>query len=675
MSQSPLQTTGSAQPRRPRSRHHRRSPLRRFRYWLARANRPTLLIGVLAVIAIVVIVALILVTTAQNRIQSSWATLGHIVKSLNSTPGTELTLTDLERLRLAVKDFQGALGTARQQTAVLRPLAALAPDQESTFALLDAANELALAADDILAGLEPVLFFLASGSTDESVTLQISLGERAVDLLRLGRERFESAEAHLAAAQAGLDSLVLETASADTLILAQQATAYLTQIQAINAVLLDAPELLTLALGLDEDQHYLVLAMNNDEIRPSGGYLSTYGWMQVHDGRVVDYAYYPTTPTSPTPPPASMADQVDIPEWWFQFENPIYAAWDGSWYADFPATAAMAAWYYNAGENPHAPVDGVIAIDITGFEYLLEGLGSVTVAEYEEAVTPETFREVVYAIRAGQDYEERALSHKQFLAALYRQIMADWQNIDREHGPELIGAALRALQEKHIMFYFTDERLNHAVRILGWAGAQQAATGHDYLLVADANLGNKSNNSITRQIIYYASLQPDGTVEGDLTLAYDYPASAAGRDPAVNPAHYGRLDYFNLLQVFTPAGSTLLSSDDLWNAPESETTQSHTDFVALTLVEYNTTENFSLSYATPALVEEFGSYRRYRLLVQKQPGSRADPLTVQISLPVGAELVSTSPEAVATYEIAQKVLEFRATLVTDQWIEVVYRVE
>ncbi len=675
MSQTPLPPGDRAGSHRPKSRHHRRSFLRRARHMLTRANRPTLLIATLATIAIIVIVVLILITDAQNRIQSSWATLARIVKSINAVSDTELTLTDFQRLRLAVTDFHGALTTAQRQTAILRPIATLDPGQASTFLLLDSASELSLAADDILAGLEPVLFFLASSSPDESVTLQISSGERIVDLLRLGRQRFESAQQHLATAQDGLGSLVLDTLPADTLIQAQQAATYLNQLSTINEVLLDAPNLLTRALGLDEDQIYLVLAQNNDEIRPSGGYLSTYGWMQVHDGRVVDYAYYPTTPASPTPPPASMADEISIPEWWFQFDDPIYAAWDGSWYADFPATAAMAAWYYNAGGNENAPVDGVIAIDITGFEYLLEGLGSVTVAEYEEEVTPETFRQVVYAIRAGQDDEERLLQHKQFLAALYRQIMADWQTIGRERGPALISAALRALQEKHIMFYFTDDQLNRAVQALGWGGTQQAAAGHDYLMVVDANLGNKSNSSISRQIIYDVDLQPDGTAVGNLTLVYDYSASVAERDPAVNPAHYGRLDYFNLLQVFTPAGSTLLNSDDLWNTPESETTGALTDFVALTLVAYNTTESFSLSYATPPVVEAFGGYRRYRLLVQKQPGTRADPLTVQISLPAGAKLVSTSPEAAATYEIAQKVLEFRASLVTDQWIEVVYRLE
>lgn len=662
------------EPRRSRN-HLRRSFWRQLRRNVTRLNRPILLISVLALIAIVVIAGLIIITDAQNRLHRSWATLARVVATLNSTPGNELTYSDFERLQATVQDFRSDLETTRNQIAVLRPLVGPGSDQAASLKVLDAAFELALASEDVLAGLEPTLFFLASGETDENVVLQISSGERVVDLLNLGNPRFLSGSEHLSQARSTIDDLALDSASPGTLILAQGLHAYHAQLEAIIAVLLDAPDLLTLALGLDEDQSYLVLAQNNDEIRPSGGYISTYGWMVVHNGRVVDYDYSPTTTTSPTPPSNELVAELTIPDWWLQFDAPIYAAWDGSWYADFSSTAEMAAWYYNSGDNPQTPVDGVIAIDITGFEYLLEGLDSVTVEGYDEEVTPENFRDVVYAIRAGTNDEERSLTHKYFLAALYRQIMANWQETDRERGPEMFGAALRALQEKHILFYFADERLNRAVQTLGWAGTQESATAHDYLMIADANLGNKSNHSITRQLLYDVALQLDNTLESKLTLVYDYSALNARNDPAIAPAHYNRIDYFNLLQVFTPAGSTLLSSDDLWNIPDSETTQDHTNFIALTLVAYNTAENFNLAYTTPPVIEQFGSYRRYRLLIQKQPGTHNDPVTVQVRLPDGAQLVDSSPEPAAIYRLEQEVLEFRTTLATDLWIEVIYSVD
>jgi hypothetical protein len=71
------------------------------------------------------------------------------------------------------------------------------------------------------------------------------------------------------------------------------------------------------------------------------------------------------------------ASEFDVPDWWIQFNEPTYAEWDGSWSADFPSSAAMAKWYYDSGGNPLSPVDGVIAMDIIGFEYVLSQLSKV----------------------------------------------------------------------------------------------------------------------------------------------------------------------------------------------------------------------------------------------------------------------------------------------------------
>src|SRR5690606_14865862 len=239
--------------------------------------------------------------------------------------------------------------------------------------------------------------------------------------------------------------------------------------------LMNAPELLTAAMGLNEQQSYLILSQNSDELRPSGGYISTFGWMTVRNGRVTGYNYSPTTATSPNPPREDEQRQISLPDWWIRYNRPIYAAWDGSWYADFPSTADMAMWYYNKGNNPQSPVGGVIAIDIIGFEKVLAALGSVVVPGYTEVVTPENFRQVVYGIRTeGQ--------HKQFISDLYQQIFNEWQNAstDPQASTRLLGEVLEAIQQNHIMFFFADAQLNEAVNLLGWSGAQQPGRNQDY---------------------------------------------------------------------------------------------------------------------------------------------------------------------------------------------------
>lgn len=653
----------------------RRRHSRRFR-WVRRTvrrvrklNWRVILVVMLGSAAVVVMSALVLTINARNNLDASWSSLSRVWSDLNDTPGTELTLTDFNRLQVSVTDLTGSLANARRQMSFLRPFTFASANLETSFAALDAAQELAFAANDMLTGMQPVLFFLTEGEEDEAVVAQISSGERVVELLRLGRGRFLSAQRHLDLATAQIEQLDLANVSADLVVTVDGLTKYQAQLQDINDMLLESPDLLTEVLGLGDVQTYLILSQNSDEIRPSGGYISTYGWMTVRNGRIVDYNYSPTTSTSPNPPPVAMASEIEVPRWWIRYRQPIYAAWDSSWYADFPSTAQMAAWFYDNGSNPHSPVNGVIGIDLIGVEYLVEALGEVPVTEYGEVVTVENFREVVYRIRAEGEGD---VPHKRFLAALYQQVLIEWQSLDQDQSVALRGAILRALQEKHVMLYFKNENLNRALDILGWLGAQDTAADQDYLMVADANLGNKSNRSVVRQLTYDVEIQPDGALNSRIAVSYDYPARLADADPAVRPAHYANIDYNNILQVFVPANSTLTDVNNLFEEPDVVPGETHTIFVSLVHVAYNQSERFQYSYTTPVLVEAFGPYRRYRLELQKQPGMLTELVNVQVTLPDGAQAVDISPSPDASYYLEKPILEFRVDLKTDQTIEIIY---
>ncbi len=651
-------------------RRRKRTRWQRFVRRLRNTSWGLVLVTVLVIVAVAAVSILVVVTNARNRIEDSWQSLSRVISTINQKPGTDLTLADFERLQGGAEELHSALRYASAQTAFLRFAGNLNKDVAQTFLLLDAAQALSQAANDVFLGIEPTLFLLTSGDTAESMTIQVSAGERIVEQLRLGQGQFVDAQQQLRQVRAILERLSATSSTAwlDTI---RTLATYTAQLEDLNTILLNGPTLLTDALGLNTERTYLVLAQNSDEIRPAGGYISTYGWLQVRNARVTDYSYSPTTERSPIPPSERTATTIVVPSWWLQFESPIYAAWDGSWSPDFPTTAEMAAWYYDSGRNPHAPVDGVIAIDTVGFEYILEGLGTVVVPGYQEIVTPQNFREVVYKIRAEGAAD---LEHKRFLAAMYHQILEDWQRVDRTRGAELVGAVLRALQEKHIMLYFRNNAaLNRAIDILGWSGRQQPALEHDYVLVVDANIGaSKIGQSVTRRLTYDANIQPDGAVAGRLTVAYDYFATVAESDPAIRNGHYLDLDYDNLLQVFVPARSTLIGTDNVDYEVTTEQTITHTDFVAKTRVAYNSGERFQFLYNTPPVVRMDSPYRHYRLLIQKQPGTRGEVVSVQVTLPPGARMISATPEVLASYELERQILEFRVTLDTDRWIEVYY---
>lgn len=672
---SPVAPSGSTQELQQlpqRKRRRRRSGLpHRIKRTARRIRWGKVLLVAVAVAAVAIVTTLAILVDSANRVQASLTSFQRVVGSLSARESTELTMVDFERLDSSVGELANSLDGIRSRLTVAKPFAPLNANLRTTLTSVDAAYNLALAARDILNGLQPTLFFLVSGNDTQTVVTQISSAERVVELLRIGRGQFISAGERLTTAQSALDNLDLAGAGSGSVLEIQQLLSYHDQLSQINNVLLDAPNFLAAALGISAPRSYLVLSQNNDELRPSGGYISTYGWMTIRSGRVTDYSYSPTTTTSPNPPPEAFASQFTIPDWWLRYREPIYAAWDGSWYADFPSTARLAMAYYNAGDNPESPVDGAIAIDITGFEYLLEVIGEVNVAGYSEPVTAENFRDVVYDIRSIGANEA---AHKAFIAALYQQIFANWQNIslDPDTNNLLLSALLKAVQEKHIMLYFSDEQLNDALNLLGWAGAQSAATDHDYLMVVDANLGNKSNHSIIRSLTYDVDIQENGAVDGRMTVAYDYSARTAANDPAVNPPTNGPADYNNLLQVFVPQGTAFTDATNLPDSPVVSTNALNTAFISRLFIPFDSSQRYQFSYLTPPVVDQLGSYQRYRLLLQKQPGTPANAVNVQVMLPANATFVSSAPEAAASYNLERPILEYRTDLSVDRWIEIIY---
>ncbi len=674
-SAEPTETTNDVQPlaaeSQPSRQHRRSSWMRRFRRQVsARFKWINAIIIVFAVVLVIVIGTLALVVDSVSQVQTSFSSFQRIVTSLSNRSGTDLTLTDFNRLNSGVNDISYTLGTTSSRLSFLRPFTPLNASLNTALTGIDVAHELALAAKDMLNGMQPTLFFLVAGDDNETVVTQITSGERMVELLTIGQGRFSSADAHLAKARRLMDNITLSAAPSSVILNIEQLDTYYTELSEINKALMDAPEFLTTALGIDGERNYLVLSQNNDELRPSGGYLSTYGWMTVRNGRVTNYNYSPTTATSPNPPPASYVSQLNIPSWWLNFNQPIYAAWDGSWTADFPTTAQMAIWYYNLGNNPQSPVDGAISMDITGFEYLLDVIGSVSVPGYNINVSSANFRDVVYDIRAFGNGEA---PHKRFIAALYQEIFAQWQNmsLDSEKNSQLLGALLLALQEKHIMMYFNDERLDDAVQLLSWSGAQAEPVNYDYLMAVDANLGNKSNSSVIRQLTYDVDLQADGTVLGRTTVSYDYSARVAASDPGVNPDN-GPRDYNNLFQLFVPGGSSLNQTTNIPTDPTVVDNATTTEFVSRLYIPFDSSQRFQYDYTTPSVIEDIGPYKRYRLLIQKQPGTPANAVNIQVMLPPSTKAINVSPTPAATYSLDRAVIEFRIDLSTDRWVEIVY---
>lgn len=458
--------------------------------------------------------------------------------------------------------------------------------------------------------------------------------------------------------------------------------------------LLDAGLRLALAApdlaGLHGPRTYLILAQNDDELRPTGGYISAVGQVTLDQGQVTtfkfmdayavdDYAHKPY-PRPPEPLYTYMWSEL----WLFR---------DANWSPDFPTSARQAAYFYEYGQG--VKVDGVVALDQYAVEMILPAFGEIHLAEDTPPLTAENIRKFMReAWNPGAEgvnaewYEQRKAFIGQLAAALQAQLATAPGALDAKL---FLQNTYRAFNERHLLVYLQEPNAAPALARLGWDGAIRATAG-DYLMVVDANIGfGKVDPLIQRQISYEVTLGTDGTADATLSLTYAHQGQRPQITCTPQIPYRGHLTYesmihrcyYDYVRIYAPAGSHWWAMTPhptpgeylLRGKPAAGQAENLGDEFGKAVlgqffvVAYGQTVTTTLTYDLPTIVQAKNKQRLYTLLVQKQPGTQGTSLTLALTLPPGAKFISATP---APSQIVGERLLFAGELNTDFQVEVIY---
>ncbi|MCA9988546.1 MAG: DUF4012 domain-containing protein [Anaerolineales bacterium] len=423
---------------------------------------------------------------------------------------------------------------------------------------------------------------------------------------------------------------------------------------------LRAIQLLPELMGQNGRRTYLILAQNEDELRPSGGFISGAGLLTVEAGNIVSMAFQD----------ANYVDDFDnkdygpAPEPLLNFMGLYYLLFrDANWYADFPTTAQLAMDLYTYGQD--VPLDGVIALDKRFVELLLTATGPVFVPELDATMRANNVVELMreaWGIQEGEDVSEWIVSRKEFIGPLALAIRAQLENSLGELDPVQFAQIMEtAIAEKHLQLYFRDPATEAILTGLGWDSAIDRTPAGDLLFLVEANLGySKVNPAIERQLNYTVFLDNNGGGNARTTIEFRHLSPENGNGCEHYKTYAGGLAYNELLddcywvyfQVYAPAGSLLQQSSvhpvaatDLitnlaWPGQATAVTDPVTGlslFANFMLLHRAQTQTAFFLYALPAGVSQHlgDGVWRYSLLVQKQPGLANLPLQIQVVLPEG----------------------------------------
>jgi hypothetical protein len=563
------------------------------------------------------------------------------------------------------------------------------PDVAAAPDLLEIGIGITTAGDLVFEGLDPLLAVL-EGSQETSS--QESIGERVTAALVEGQPQFIAAQAELDEVRQRRERIDDEHLMPKVVQLLERLDKYLPLLDTGVQVLIIAPDL----LGAEEPRTYLLLAQNDNELRATGGFISSVALLRITDGRIEELDFRDSYAVDDLSKPHPLAPK---PLEKYMLAQ-IWLIRDANWYPDFPSTAQVARDLYELDQG--VLVDGVIAADLVAMQSLVAALGPIQLEEYGvevNAANVMTLMQEYWASPGGEGQSGAWWLHRkdfmgEVLAAMLTKLETDVGSMDLSALIELLG---RGFEEKHILIYLADPTVSEIMAENQLDGAVRSNTG-DFLMVVDTNMGfNKVNPNIESSVDYQVLINEDGSLTIQVTVRYRNKSTVAVaecvQEARYPPTYQEMMEgcYWNYLRVYAPEEAQLLQGTEL-TLPEGSLRARESDLAGTTLspevgpveagknvfatffvVPPGEEREIAFQYELPSdTLQREGSTARYTLLVQKQPGTLSVPLHVTVSLPPGSEAMSAQPSATSlTYLEA----EFETDLRVDREFEVVLWLE
>jgi len=383
-------------------------------------------------------------------------------------------------------------------------------------------------------------------------------------------------------------------------------------------------------LGSNEQKTYLLLLQNNTELRPTGGFIGTYGTLAVKNGAIVsfetDNVYNldePAKAYNEKIPPAPIRKYLKQSQWFFR---------DSNWDPDFPSSAVRAMQFYQDERGSVKSFDGVIAFTPNIIEDLLSVTGPIQVGDTE--FSAENLVDILaYHVELGFREEGITIYNR-------KQIIDDLAQSLKERLFELSVAEMRdfsknvfaSFDQRHIMMYFNDPTVQDIVSARGWDGRILETQG-DYVFFVDANLGSlKSDPAIQRTLSYSTKAPSEKEIVATVSMTYN---------------HTGDFDwkttrYRTYARLYVPLGAKLISVSGNEEQVAIQDEHNKTLFGTFISIEPGTSETLTFSYVLPQSVLEYTEREGYSLLVQKQGGTAAHALMLDLELPKNISTVNPS---------------------------------
>ncbi|MFA5946572.1 MAG: DUF4012 domain-containing protein [Patescibacteria group bacterium] len=398
--------------------------------------------------------------------------------------------------------------------------------------------------------------------------------------------------------------------------------------------------------GLGSEHQFLLMFLNNHELRPGGGFIGNYALLTMKNGdiksMVTDDSYAVDAlvlghPDYHVEPPIALKRFMNLSNWYFR---------DSNWSPDFKESSEVSVQLmrqeFAYGGKPVPNLAGTIGITTDFLSRVIEFIGPITV-DGETFTSDNVTDKLEYIVEQAFDCANAPLadrarcvnvpvSQRKLIIKHMTEVMMDrLKGLSPSKWPAFFRVLHEAFAKKEIVFMSMDGKTQAVIEDAGWGGVLNPIASDDVFMMVDANMGAyKTDRVVDREVTY--SVRPNGA-GFRATASIQYANTATKKD-------YRTIDYRTYSRVYAPLGSTLVSTTGASlsvpqcnpqyfpNTPSTFDEVGLTSFGACVFVPIGQTRTLTFTYDLPAHVVDAIRRGDYALQVYKQIGARDNLLTI-----------------------------------------------
>ncbi len=386
-------------------------------------------------------------------------------------------------------------------------------------------------------------------------------------------------------------------------------------------------------LGAESNKDYLVLFENNMELRPTGGFIGSYGIASFGGGKlnglsVNDIYSADGQLKGHIEPPLPIKDYLNEANWYFR---------DSNWDPDFTVSAQRAEWFLE--KEMGLKVNGVVAVDLTPIKNILKYTGPIFLPDYDLTITETNLYEKTQQ-ESQANFFPGSRKKASFLTALSRVLLNELSKMDSKQKIGILRVLYNGLESRDLQIFMHDENTQNSLSKLNWDGGVNnyscgATCYSDFFGLVEANLGvNKANYFLKRKVDIQVNVGPASVVH-KLSLNLDDTANQslglAGK-------------YKAYVRLLIPVDATFSSAVDINGQTEKTLTydvnkkQGYQEVGVWIEILPANSKKLVMSWTTDLPQNNIYNYGLY---IRKQAGTDADPLN--LNLKTNRAVVDSNP--------------------------------